>query len=59
MEKDYGGLGVPNLRELNICLLGAWIRRHGVDKDKIWKLLIDFKYNTSSPNIFTCSNNGA
>jgi hypothetical protein len=23
MEKDYGGLRVSNLRELNICLLGS------------------------------------
>jgi hypothetical protein len=56
--KEYGGLGVPNLRELNLCLLAlaSWVRRYAVDKDKIWGLLIDFKYNTSSPNLFTCSN---
>jgi hypothetical protein len=35
MEKDYGGLGVSNLRELNICLLGSWIRRHAQDKEKL------------------------
>jgi hypothetical protein len=28
MEKDFGGLGVPSLRDLNICLLGSWVRRH-------------------------------
>jgi hypothetical protein len=58
MEKDFGGLGVPSLRDLNICLLGSWVRRHAQDKGKIWKMLIDFKYNTSNPNIFTCKNSG-
>jgi hypothetical protein len=28
MEKEFGGLGVPNLRELNLCLLGSWVRRY-------------------------------
>jgi hypothetical protein len=23
MKKDFGGLGVPDLRELNLCLLGS------------------------------------
>jgi hypothetical protein len=23
MEKEFGELGVPNLRELNLCLLGS------------------------------------
>jgi hypothetical protein len=28
-------MGVPNLRELNLCLLGSWVRKYVVDKDKI------------------------
>jgi hypothetical protein len=59
MEKDFGGLGVPNLRELNIYLLASWIRRYFVDRDKIWKQVVDHKYNTASPNVFTCRDNGA
>jgi hypothetical protein len=58
MEKEYGGLGVPSIRELNLCLLGSWVKRYSIDKEKIWKMLIDFKYNASDPNIFTCSSNG-
>src|SRR5512132_3262073 len=27
MKKDFGGLGIPNLQEINICLLGSWIKR--------------------------------
>jgi hypothetical protein len=28
MKKDYGGLGIPNLQDLNVCLIGSWIRRY-------------------------------
>jgi hypothetical protein len=27
MLKEYGGLGVPNLRDLNVCLLVSWIKK--------------------------------
>jgi hypothetical protein len=53
MPKDFGRLGVPNLRNLNICLLASWIRRYQANNGKLWKVLIDFKYNTDRPNIFT------
>lgn len=28
MLKDFEGLGIPNLRDLNLCLLASWIRRY-------------------------------
>jgi hypothetical protein len=59
MLKEYGGLGVPNIRELNLCLLGSWIRRYSLDGGKIWKNLVDYKHNTSNPNVFTCRDDGA
>lgn len=46
MCKDFGGLGIPNLRDLNISLLASWLRRYKSDKNKLWKELIDFKYDT-------------
>jgi hypothetical protein len=55
MLKDYGGLGIPNIRELNLCLLGSWLKRYSGDGGKMWKSLVDFKYNSHSPNIFTYS----
>jgi hypothetical protein len=58
MKKEYGGLGVPYLRELKLCLLGSWIRRYSQDNEKIRKMLVDFKY-TSCPNLFTCRSVGA
>jgi hypothetical protein len=24
MKKEFGGLGIPNLKEVNMCLLGSW-----------------------------------
>jgi hypothetical protein len=58
MKKKFGGLGVPDLKELNMCLLWSWIRRYAADQDKIWRMLVDFKYNTRNPNIFCCTDVG-
>jgi hypothetical protein len=59
MRKEFGGLGVPNLRDLNICLLGSWLKRYCLDKEKTWKQLIDYKYKTTSPNFLLCKDVGA
>jgi hypothetical protein len=57
MAKDFGGLGVPNLRDLNICLMASWIKRYQEGGGKLWRELIDNKYQTSNPNIFYSSHN--
>ena len=59
MMKEYGGLGVPNLRDLNLCLLASWVKRYNLDSDKMWRQFLDFKYNTDRPNIFYSSSSGA
>ncbi|KAJ1273540.1 hypothetical protein BS78_06G289000 [Paspalum vaginatum] len=59
MCKDFGGLGTPNLRDLNISLLGSWVRRYSEGGGKLWKDIIDFKYSTSNPNIFATRELGA
>jgi hypothetical protein len=51
---EYGGLGIPNLAEMNLCLLASWIRRYQMDGNKLWKQIIDHKYRTDAPNIFSC-----
>lgn len=43
MCKEFGGVGIPNLRDLNLCLLASWLKRYICDKDKLWRELIDFK----------------
>ena len=57
MKKDFGGLGIPNLQEINICLLGSWIKRFYEEDLKPWKLLIAHKYLGNKPNIFVPSSN--
>jgi hypothetical protein len=52
MKQYFGGLGVPNIRYLNISLLCSWITRYNLDDDKMWKSIIQYKYNTQNPNIF-------
>jgi hypothetical protein len=52
MLKEFGGLGIPSLRDLNTCLLASWVKRYQADRGKIWRDLIDFKYKTDRPNIF-------
>jgi hypothetical protein len=59
MRKEFSGLGVPNMRDLNICLLGSWLKRYCFDSEKIWKSLIDFRYKTPSPNVLLCLDVGA
>jgi len=54
-----GGLGIPSLRDLNISLLAPWLRRYNNDRDKLWKELLDYKYNTEKPNIFLTRTVGA
>jgi hypothetical protein len=51
-KKELGGLGAPDLRDLNLCLLASWIQRYHDSDGKLWKAIIDAKYHTKSPNIF-------
>lgn len=53
LRKEYGGLGIPDLRDLNICLLGSWLKRYNDSNGKLWKQLVDFKYDNRNPNIFS------
>lgn len=41
MCREYGGLDIPNLKDLNICLLASWLRRYAQDKNKLSKELVD------------------
>jgi hypothetical protein len=48
-----GGLGIPNLMDLNLCILASWINRYQAPP-RLWKSIIDHKYQTSAPNILWC-----
>lgn len=56
MKKELGGLGIPNLRDLDVTLLASWIRRFNLDSNRLWKKIINFKYEVDNPNIFACDN---
>jgi hypothetical protein len=51
MLKKFGGVGIPNLRDLNICLLVSWIKTYQEGNGKLRKELIAFKYDINRPNI--------
>jgi hypothetical protein len=55
MPKKQGGLGIPNLRDVNICILASWLKRYANGDGKLWKTLLDKKYKTANPNIFSYS----
>jgi hypothetical protein len=59
LKKEHGGLGIPDLRNLNLCLLGAWVQRYQESDNKLWKNIIDSKYQTCSPNILCCHDRNA
>jgi hypothetical protein len=54
MKKEFGGLGIPNLQDLNICLVSSWIKRYINVGESLWKRVVDAKYNTKTPNILCC-----
>jgi hypothetical protein len=55
LKKKYGGLGIPSLAEMNMCLLASWVKRYHLNHNKLWKQTIDHKNKVNEPNIFSCS----
>jgi hypothetical protein len=53
MKKQYGGLGIPDIKDLNLCLLGSWVKRYFRDEGKLWRKVVEKKY-CKKENIF-CS----
>jgi hypothetical protein len=53
-KKEFGGLGIQSLSDMNMCLLATWIKRYHLDDNKLWKQIIDHKCNVNNLNIFSC-----
>jgi hypothetical protein len=53
MKKEYGGFGIRQIKDLNLCLLRSWVRRYSQDEGKLWRNIVDRKYCRKG-NIF-CS----
>jgi hypothetical protein len=58
MEKEYGGLAIPQIRDLNLSLLGFWVRRYVQEEYKLWRSIVDRKYCRKG-NIFRSDKNHA
>jgi hypothetical protein len=35
MKKEFGGLGITCLKDLNLCLLGSWLKRFIRDEGRL------------------------
>lgn len=54
-KKNFEGLGVPNLQDLNVCLLSSWIKRYYVIREgSLRRKFIDARCNTKNPNTLFC-----
>jgi hypothetical protein len=58
-RKENEGLGIPDLRDLNLCLLASWVQRYYNHVSKMWKCIVNFKYHPDSPNLFCCEDSQA
>ncbi|XVF18957.1 hypothetical protein REPUB_Repub11eG0068800 [Reevesia pubescens] len=45
--KSVGGLGIINLKQKNLALLGKWYWRFATDDNALWKKLLTSKYNVT------------
>jgi hypothetical protein len=48
-------MGVPDMRDLNLCLLASWVQRYYDAEGRLWRDIIDHKYNGCSPNLLCCT----
>jgi hypothetical protein len=44
MRKEFGGLGIPNLKDLKLCFLRSWVKRFISDEGKLWRSIMGRKY---------------
>jgi hypothetical protein len=51
MRKEFGGLGIPNLKDLKLCFLRSWVKRFISDEGKLWRSIMGRKY-CREDNIF-------
>ena len=41
---NHGGLGIWRLRRFNFALLGKWLWRYGIERNSLWRKVIEAKY---------------
>jgi hypothetical protein len=45
-SKALGGLGVRNMVLFNKALMGKWLWRYALERDALWRKVVDFKYGS-------------
>jgi hypothetical protein len=45
-SKVSGGLGVRNMVMFNKALMGKWLWRYALERDALWRMVVDFKYGS-------------
>jgi hypothetical protein len=58
MKKQYEGLGILDIRDLNLCMLSLWVRRYIRDEGKLCRRVVEKKYCRKG-NIFCSDKNHA
>jgi hypothetical protein len=54
-KREVGGMGIPDLRDLNVCLLASWVQRFYTKDQKMWKSVVEHKYHPQfSQHILLC-----
>ncbi|CAJ2661595.1 unnamed protein product [Trifolium pratense] len=51
LRKEYGGLGVRQLREFNLALLGKWCWRLLVDRGSLWFRVLEARYGVEGGRV--------
>jgi hypothetical protein len=44
--KNSGGLWVRNMLQLNRALLGKWLWRFAMERDALWRKVVDINYGS-------------
>uniref|UniRef100_A0A453GJH1 Reverse transcriptase domain-containing protein n=1 Tax=Aegilops tauschii subsp. strangulata TaxID=200361 RepID=A0A453GJH1_AEGTS len=57
-KKEFGGLGIPNIKEFNMALLSSWGKRFFDGTESDWKKFIMHKYRVNSPNLLWAKGDG-
>jgi hypothetical protein len=44
MKKEFGGLDIPQLKDLNLCLIESWVKKFIKDEGRLWRDIVEMKY---------------
>ncbi|KAL4367675.1 hypothetical protein GQ457_05G016460 [Hibiscus cannabinus] len=59
LPKHYGGLGLLNFKTKNRALLNKWLWRYGAETNRLWRRVIDAKYDENHNSLLPSNVNNA